>query len=362
MPVRAVNSISHVRVAAVPPNAHGNVQSSPIVLGVVGLLTAIVFYFDITTGSSLAAGMLYIPLVLTATQFRHKHAVWTFAAVACVLTLSGFALRDVYGDAIACTNRLLSAGAIVLTAFFVREQQKTQQRLAGAITRAEGAEIAKSQLFQNASHEFRTSLTAVMGFTELLKDGCLPEQVDAIGAIEQSGQRLLESVENVIDLTALEEQGPSLSKIDVKALLEQSIMKIGQSANERDVKIVWDPPFDAVPPALADDWAVRRILDNLLRNAVKFAPPGGRVRLKVRREAGNVVTEIADNGRGMRRELIERLGDPIIQTVGIAGRDSDGLGIGLALSVKLARLTGGRLDLASDFGRGTTATLSLPIA
>jgi signal transduction histidine kinase len=359
---RAARAVSQTGHRQKPLDEFWTAHYSQIILAFVASLTAVVFYFDITTGSPLAAGMLYIPLVLSATQFRHRNAVWIFAAVACCLTLTGFLLPRVHGDTIAMTNRLLSAGSIILAAVFVRDQQRTQDRLAGAIARAETAESAKSHLFQNASHEFRTSLTAVLGFTELLRDGCLPEQTDAIGAIEQGGQRLLDAVENLIDLTALEEQGPCLTRIDMKDTLELALARLNRAAGERDIKFVWDPPFDPAPAALGDDWAVRRILDNLLRNAVKFSPQGGRVRLKVRREDDRIAVEIADNGRGMRPALIEKLGDPLIHILGAAGRDSDGLGIGLALSVKLARLTGGRLKFASDLGRGTTAILSLPIA
>ena len=335
--------------------------SGPMAIrAVVYAITAFVFYFDVTTDSPLAAGVLYVPLVLTSSQFNRRNWTWIFSGIACLLTALGILIPDLHFTLIGLANRSLSIGTILLTAAFVTAQQRTHERLAAATARAGDAELAKSQLMQKAGHEFRNSLNAVLGFTQLLKLDCQPEQKEAIQAIEQGGQRLVETVENLIDLTDMEERGPCLRRLNLAALLQEAATRVQTAADERDVIVVWDPPHDRVPDVFGDDWAVRRILDNLFRNAVKFSPAGGRVRIRLLNQRDNATIEIADSGRGMRPELLERLGDPLLGPAGFAGRDADGLGIGLALSLKLASLTQGKLNIASEYGRGTTASFSLP--
>jgi len=331
-------------------------------MAVVALLTAAVFWVDVTSDFSLAAGVFYVPLVLAATHFRQPRVLWALMATACGLTAIGFVLPRPGFDLVPVVNRALSIGAILLTGLLVRQQQRTNAQLAAASARADAADIAKSQLLRNASHDFRNSLNAVLGFTELLKEDCQPGQKDALNAIEQGGRRLLDSVENLIDLTALDEQGPCFSATDLKPMLQETITKAKIAAVGRSVAIVWDPPFVGIPPAHADQWAVRRILDNLFQNAVKFSPVGSRVRTRLLPMDGKVVIEIADEGDGMRRETLEQLGASAVNIEHHARSDSDGLGIGLTLATRLAKLTGARLDITSEPGRGTTARLALSVA
>jgi signal transduction histidine kinase len=217
-------------------------------------------------------------------------------------------------------------------------------------------------LLRNASHDFRNSLNAVLGFTELLKHDCLPGQKDSLGAIEQGGRRLLDSVENLIDLTALDEQGPSMAAIDLDALLDETVTYARASAQGRSVAIIRDPPFDNVPLAFGDQWAVRRILSNLFQNAVKFSPIGGRVRTRLHADGAMIVIEIEDEGSGIKREMVPQLGQSLLSAPQRPRHDADGLGIGLALATRLTALTGGQLAFSSEPGAGTTAKLTLPLA
>ncbi|HLG86998.1 MAG TPA: HAMP domain-containing sensor histidine kinase [Alphaproteobacteria bacterium] len=332
------------------------------ILGVAYALAALVFWFDSTVDSQLASGVLYVPLVLTAAQSRRPGAVWLLAAVATALTIIGGLVPVLDRGLIALVNRSLSIGAILLTASLVAEQQKANTRLAATISRAEDAEAAKTRLLGNASHDFRNSLNAVLGFTELLKYDCLPAQKDALSAIEQGGRRLLDSVENLIDLTALDEQGPSMAAIDLDALLEETVTYARVAAQGRSVMIVRDPPFDGIPLAYGDQWAVRRILNNLFQNAVKFSPIGGRVRTRLQIGHASVAVEIEDEGCGIRQDVVPQLGQTVLSASDHPRSDTDGLGIGLALATKLAALIDARLDFSSQPGAGTTATLTLPLA
>jgi signal transduction histidine kinase len=331
-------------------------------LAVAYALAALVFWFDCTVDSPLASGVLYVPLVLTAAQSRRPGAVWMLAAVATALTIVGGIIPVFDSSAIAVVNRSLSIGAILLTASFVAEQQRTNARLAQTIARAEAAEAAKTRLLGDASHDFRNSLNAVLGFTELLKHDCLPAQKDALSAIEQGGRRLLDSVENLIDLTALDEQGPSMAAIDLDALLEETVTYARVTAQGRSVTIVRDPPFDGIPLAYGDQWAVRRILNNLFQNAVKFSPVGGRVRTHLQIGRACVAVEVEDEGCGIRRDMVPQLGQTVLSASDHPRSDADGLGIGLALATKLAALTDAKLSFSSDAGVGTTAKLTLPLA
>src|SRR5581483_8027905 len=170
------------------------------------------------------------------------------------------------------------------------------------------------------------------------------------------------SVENLIDLTALDEQGPSMAAIDLDALLEETVTYARAAAQGRSVTIVRDPPFDGIPLAYGDQWAVRRILGNLFQNAVRFSPIGGRVRTRLRIAGASVAVEIEDEGCGMRRDAIPQLSQSVLSASDHPRSDADGLGIGLALATKLAALTSAKLDFSSQPGVGTTAKLTLPLA
>lgn len=355
----APTATEQASVLAGPPTA--DLRRAGI-LAVAYALAALVFWFDCTVDSPLASGVLYVPLVLTAAQSKRPGAVWLLAAIATGLTIVGGLVPVLDTSVIALVNRSLSIGAILLTASLVAEQQKANTRLAATIARAETAEAAKTRLLANASHDFRNSLNAVLGFTELLKHDCLPSQRDALSAIEQGGRRLLDSVENLIDLTALDEQGPTMAAIDLDALLEETVTYARITAQGRSVTIVRDPPFRGIPLAYGDQWAVRRILNNLFQNAVKFSPVGGRVRTRIQVSRRSVDVEIEDEGCGIRRDVVPQLGQTVLSAPDHPRSDADGLGIGLALATKLAMLTGAKLDFSSDPGAGTTAKLILPLA
>ena len=120
---------------------------------------------------------------------------------------------------------------------------------------------------------------------------------------------------------------------------------------------MWPPDIPALP---ADEKTCKQMLLNLIANAIKFTEPGGVVRVSARVAGGNVELSVADNGIGIAEQDLPKLGNPFVQANNAYGRGRDGTGLGLSVVSGLAELHGGRLELDSALGEGTTATIILP--
>jgi signal transduction histidine kinase len=120
---------------------------------------------------------------------------------------------------------------------------------------------------------------------------------------------------------------------------------------------------DAKPlSVMADSWALRRIVDNLLANAIKFTDRGGSVEVSVRRMPDRIVTTVTDTGAGMPPRVLEQIGEPFFQADSGAAKRFEGMGTGLALSIRLAEAMGVTLRFDSTLGSGTAVSLTLPLA
>jgi signal transduction histidine kinase len=172
---------------------------------------------------------------------------------------------------------------------------------------------------------------------------------------------LLDTINNLIDLTQIDARPLHLQTVDVPAILSTAADSARDAAAERQIALIIDGlanPGTAL--ALGDDWATRRILDNLIANAIRFAPAGGTVSLVVIRNADSVTASVSDTGNGLPPHLTRLPGD------GAAEVDDDEMsatgGTGLTLSNRLARAMNGRLTVTSRPGAGATVSLSLPAA
>ena len=301
-------------------------------------------------------GILYIPLVCTAVFHRNPHSAWLLAGLACGMTVIGFFFpfitpQPTHGIVV----RLISVAAILVTAALVRYARVIQQQLANQTARAEAAERVKTEVFVTLSHEMRTPLHAMVGLTEVMVADCRPDQRGALQQVRGSSKRLLATIENLIDLTHLEEREIAHEAIDVSRMIRQAAEASRQMASDRQISVELELPGTALT-ARADAWAVRRILDNLIANAVKFSPSGSTVELTAEQHAHSVTLLVRDAGIGMSAEIVRRLGEPYFQEL----TGETGTGTGLALSRRLARAMGAELAFDSEIGCGTTAMLELP--
>lgn len=317
------------------------------------------FIADVTVGIFyLPFGILYIPLVCTAVFHRDARVVWWLAGFASVLVVIGYFYPDVapYVQR-AISIRALSIVAIFITAALVRYARGIQDQLARQTTRAEAAERVKTEVFTTLSEEMRTPLHTMVGLSEVMIAGCRPDQRAPLQQVQNGSKRLLATIQNLIDLTHLGVRPITNETVDVHRMLRQIVEANRPIASERQISVELDLPGAAIT-ARADPWAVRRILDNLIANAVKFSPAGSTVELSVEQRSGSVAFVVRDAGIGMSSDILHRLGEAYLQDA--SSVPATGTGTGLALSRRLARAMGAELAFDSEIGCGTTAILRLP--
>ncbi len=255
----------------------------------------------------------------------------------------------------------------------ITERVRIEQELTEARDAAQAADRAKSCFMAAMSHELRTPLNAVIGFAQVIEMRLVgndrPERyVEYAGSIRQSGEHLLGIIEDILDLSKVESGRMELveQRVHLAELLEQSADLIAISAGQSGVALGFDLPDDrrsGLPVIQGDALRLRQVLVNLLSNAVKFTDPGGRVTIGVRREEdGGVALFVADTGVGMAEDDLPKALAPFVQVDQSLTRRYEGLGLGLPLSKRLVELHGGRLEIESLPGRGTTVTVHIPSA
>jgi cell cycle sensor histidine kinase DivJ len=232
---------------------------------------------------------------------------------------------------------------------------------------AESASRAKTQFLANMSHELRTPLNAVIGFSEILNRelfGAIGEAryLEYARLIHESGEHLLNVVNDILDMSKIEAGKFNIVKepFDVSPLVKSCCDLMRHTAEQRSLSLIMDVA-PGIPELLADKRACKQMLINLISNAIKFTDPGGWVRVSARRVDGTVELGVADNGIGIAEADLPRLGNPFVQANDSYDRSYDGAGLGLSVVKGLARLHGGRLELKSSLGEGTSATIVLPL-
>jgi signal transduction histidine kinase len=324
------------------------------------VLSAGAFVADLTRDNMLAYGIIYVPLVATSVFHRGRAGLWIITAVACLLVITGSLVPVVRRDLPDLIgNRILSILAILATAAFVHHARASQERLAAQTRRAEAAERIKSEVLANLSQEMRTPLHSLLGLLNLMLANCRGDQREALARVRSGGRQLLDTIDNLIDLTRIDARPLHRETVDVPAILSAAAGNARDAAAERQIALITgDPAAPGTALARGDAWATRRILDNLIANAIRFAPAGGTVSLSVTGDAGRITVSVSDTGRGLPLHLTRALDDGAAEVDD--GEISAIGGTGLTLSNRLARAMGGRLTVRST--PGGTVSLSLPAA
>ncbi|HEV2130675.1 MAG TPA: GAF domain-containing protein, partial [Longimicrobiaceae bacterium] len=226
------------------------------------------------------------------------------------------------------------------------------------IEEAQAASRAKSEFISAMSHEFRTPLTAIVGYGELLElelAGPLNEkQREQIGRIQISAWHLTELIEDILTFSRMEAGREELrvEHVEVASIVAAAAAMVEPVAEKKGLAFRVRLPDE--PLALQiDPGKVRQILVNLLGNAVKFTD-AGEVCLQARADGEAVVLEVHDTGIGIAREQLERIFDPFWQVDQSATRQAGGTGLGLTVTRSLARLLGGEIGVESTPGEGST--------
>ena len=229
----------------------------------------------------------------------------------------------------------------------------------------EAASRHKSEFLANMSHELRTPLNAVIGFSEVLIQRMFGEltgkQEEYLKDIYASGQHLLSLINDILDLSKIEagRMELALADFDLPDAVENVLILMRERAARRGVTLA-RAVDERLATIRADERKVKQVLLNLLSNALKFTPEGGRIDVRATLRDDAVEIAVTDTGIGIAPEDHEAVFEEFRQ-VGTASRTVEGTGLGLALSRKFVSLHGGRIWVESAVGRGATFTLTLPL-
>jgi len=234
------------------------------------------------------------------------------------------------------------------------------------VTELKRLERVRQEFVANVSHELRTPLTAIKGYAETLRDGGLRDPETAaefVRVIHRHAERLRALIEDLLDLAAVEQGEARLKPAVVRArdVVAQAEGLVRPAAEARGQTLAIDLPAD-LPDILADRDRLAQILINLLDNAVKFTPEGGRVTLSAKMADGRVVLAVRDNGVGIPPGDLPRIFERFYRVGRSRDRREGGTGLGLAIAKHLTQAMGGTIEVESVQGSGTTFRVSLPAA
>jgi len=223
--------------------------------------------------------------------------------------------------------------------------------------RMSDAERQERNFLMSVSHELRTPLTAIRGHVDALREGVAedPEaRAASLDVIAQEGARLERLVGDVLDLAKLEAHRFTVhtEEVNMERLCDQAYSAFGEEARRR--RIEYAKLFEAHPTIVSDGDRVLQIISNLLSNAFRWTPDGGRVQLELTASNGRVSVAVDDTGPGVAIEEQERIFRPFWS------RDDSGTGLGLAIAHELAAALGGSIQLDSRPGQGSRFELILP--
>jgi len=248
----------------------------------------------------------------------------------------------------------------------VSERKEQERAVEVARLESERANAAKSRFLATMSHELRTPLNAIIGFSDMMTNDSIvldaARKHEYAKVINDSGRHLLSVVNGILDMSKMESGNfeiapePFMPAAAIAGCCDLLALKARDEGVELKTRIAAD-----LPEVVADRRALNQILINLISNAIKFTPRGGRVTVGAHCEGSTFAVVVEDTGVGIGEEDLPRLGEAFFQARASYDRRHDGTGLGLSIVKGLVQLHGGEIDISSRLGEGTRVTVRLPV-
>ena len=262
-----------------------------------------------------------------------------------------------------------AAGAVVnvvTVSVDVTERKRAEEERVAALAEAEQANRAKSEFLATMSHEFRTPLNAILGFSTIMCN----ELFGPLGSknyseyavcIHDSGQHLLALIDDILDISAIEAGKRALDKemIAVKRLLDECVKNVEGAFRDRPIRITVEVP-DGLPDLYTDKRSAVQIVQNLLSNAVKFTDLLGSIVVTAEASDRGLSIRVNDSGIGIADDQLSKITDPFFQASPSPHVSHKGMGLGLAIVKSLIDAHGGDLAIESHVGKGTMVAVTFP--
>jgi GAF domain-containing protein/DNA-binding LacI/PurR family transcriptional regulator/two-component sensor histidine kinase len=266
-------------------------------------------------------------------------------------------------------TRLLEAvarqlGLVLENTYLFKETQQRAEELAAALTQLEEMDHLKDAFIQNVSHELRSPLALIRGYAEMLDTGEIGEvpadQKKPVAIIARRARMLSDLVKDITLILEAEVNPPEPQPIPLDELAQNAVEDFQVEIEQAELTLGAEIESD-LPPVSGAATYMRRVLDNLIGNAVKFTPAGGKITVSLRRDGGTVALAVSDTGVGVPADKLGRIFDRFYQVDGSARRRYGGVGLGLSLVKDLVETYGGRVTVESEVDKGSTFTAYIPI-
>jgi len=246
----------------------------------------------------------------------------------------------------------------------ITEQKEALRKLAEANEQLKRADRMKAEFLATLSHELRTPLNAILGWVQILKNGATADDLaQGVPIIERNVRAQAQLIEDLLDMSRIEAGKINLDiqPVDLVEIVDASLETVRPAAQGKEIRLT--SAFSNIQGTVSGDRnRLQQILWNLLTNALKFTPKGGRVHVVIERSNSHVDLSVTDSGQGIAPEFLPEVFDRFRQADSSTTRPHGGLGLGLSIVKNLTELHGGSVQVTSGgVGRGATFTISLPL-
>jgi PAS domain S-box-containing protein len=269
------------------------------------------------------------------------------------------------GHDLALLEALASSAAIAIeNAQLYASEHERAAALARALEQQRELDRLQREFIQNVSHELRTPLALVRGHAELLEAGWLgelnAEQLQSVTVILRRSEMLSKLVDDIVGILTIEKKGLKREPLDLSQMIHTLLTEFKTAAEKNNLGLSAEIEPE-LPRVMGDGMALRRALDNLVSNAVKFTPAGGSISVRLSRAAQFLALQVTDTGIGIPEDKQARIFERFYQVDGSATRKYGGVGLGLALVKEIVEAHGGQIAVTSQLNTGTTFSLLLPL-